>query len=237
MRRFRYFLPTSAERLADGAGVLPNLRRSWLARLQAPSYMLAFRAAASSLLKRGGFNAVNSHWLVPSAWAAAPGARRAGARHILSIHAADVFLLRRLPGGKSIAARIIREAAAIFTDSTFITDQISEVVGFKVAGVPTTAGVNAAAFAPRHTGAVAKRRLGWPGAPTVLFVGRMVEKKGLPYLLAAMAEVRTRAPYARLVVVGDGPEHAAAEAQAENLKLTEAVAFVDQEPRRPQAHV
>jgi glycosyltransferase involved in cell wall biosynthesis len=44
-----------------------------------------------------------------------------------------------------------------------------------------------------------------PGAPTVLFVGRHVAKKGLPDLIEAMALVRRRVPEARLTVVGDGP--------------------------------
>ncbi len=39
-------------------------------------------------------------------------------------------------------------------------------------------------------------------APVVLFVGRVAEEKGLPYLLRAMAEVRRGY---RLVVAGDGP--------------------------------
>jgi len=39
----------------------------------------------------------------------------------------------------------------------------------------------------------------------ILFVGRLVEKKGCEYLLRAMRIVKTRVPDAVLVVVGDGP--------------------------------
>jgi glycosyltransferase involved in cell wall biosynthesis len=42
-------------------------------------------------------------------------------------------------------------------------------------------------------------------APRVLFVGRLVEKKGCRYLIEAMAEVQIAVPAARLIVVGDGP--------------------------------
>jgi glycosyltransferase involved in cell wall biosynthesis len=42
-------------------------------------------------------------------------------------------------------------------------------------------------------------------APRVLFVGRLVEKKGCRYLIEAMAEVRNALPAARLIVIGDGP--------------------------------
>jgi glycosyltransferase involved in cell wall biosynthesis len=42
-------------------------------------------------------------------------------------------------------------------------------------------------------------------APRVLFVGRLVEKKGCRYLIEAMAEVQKSVTEARLIVIGDGP--------------------------------
>ncbi len=44
-----------------------------------------------------------------------------------------------------------------------------------------------------------------PSSPTVLFVGRMVEKKGVSYLLEAMSEVVKICKDARLVLIGEGP--------------------------------
>jgi len=40
--------------------------------------------------------------------------------------------------------------------------------------------------------------------PVVLFVGRLVEKKGCEYVIRAMSELRVNHPAARLVVIGDG---------------------------------
>jgi glycosyltransferase involved in cell wall biosynthesis len=48
----------------------------------------------------------------------------------------------------------------------------------------------------------------------VLFVGRLVEKKGCEYLIRAMAQVQQSVPLSRLVVVGDGPLRGALERQA-----------------------
>jgi phosphatidylinositol alpha-mannosyltransferase len=44
-----------------------------------------------------------------------------------------------------------------------------------------------------------------PGWHTLLFVGRLEQRKGLPTLLEAYAELRRRRANVRLVVVGDGP--------------------------------
>ncbi|BAY25118.1 group 1 glycosyl transferase [Calothrix sp. NIES-2100] len=41
--------------------------------------------------------------------------------------------------------------------------------------------------------------------PVVLFVGRLVEKKGCQYLIEAMAKVQAAMPEVKLVVIGDGP--------------------------------
>lgn len=53
--------------------------------------------------------------------------------------------------------------------------------------------------------------------PLVLFVGRLVEKKGCAYLLRAMRTVEGRMPEARLVVAGDGPLRCALQAEARTM--------------------
>jgi glycosyltransferase involved in cell wall biosynthesis len=50
--------------------------------------------------------------------------------------------------------------------------------------------------------------------PIVLFVGRLVEKKGCTHLIRAMSLLTAKLPAARLVIIGDGPLRAQLEAQA-----------------------
>lgn len=56
----------------------------------------------------------------------------------------------------------------------------------------------------------------------ILFVGRLVEKKGCIYLVRAMATVKKACPDVRLVLIGEGPLRPAleAEATAQNLPCT-----------------
>jgi len=53
----------------------------------------------------------------------------------------------------------------------------------------------------------------------VLFVGRLVEKKGCTYLLRAMASVQQTYPDCLLTVIGDGPLRSHLESQAKELGL------------------
>lgn len=51
-------------------------------------------------------------------------------------------------------------------------------------------------------------------APIVLFVGRLLEKKGCEYLIRAMAKVQAVKPDVELVIIGDGPMKLDLEQQA-----------------------
>jgi glycosyltransferase involved in cell wall biosynthesis len=54
-------------------------------------------------------------------------------------------------------------------------------------------------------------------SPIVLFVGRLVAKKGCEYLIRAMARVQETLPEARLVIIGDGHLRAQLQLQARTL--------------------
>jgi glycosyltransferase involved in cell wall biosynthesis len=55
--------------------------------------------------------------------------------------------------------------------------------------------------------------------PTILFVGRLVEKKGCHYLLEAMAKVASVRSDAQLLIIGDGPQRATLEKYAADTRL------------------
>lgn len=63
------------------------------------------------------------------------------------------------------------------------------------------------------------------GEPIILFVGRLVHRKGLPYLLKAARELRNREVKFKLIVVGTGPEKERYEAQVKELRLEQVVFF------------
>lgn len=60
---------------------------------------------------------------------------------------------------------------------------------------------------------------------TVLYVGRLVPRKGVRYLLEAFAQVLADHPTARLVIAGEGPERVGLEALGTELDLGDRVSF------------
>jgi glycosyltransferase involved in cell wall biosynthesis len=66
--------------------------------------------------------------------------------------------------------------------------------------------------------------------PTVLFVGRLVQVKGVDVLLRAFALVLKHIPDARLLIAGDGPERTSLKELARNLEIGEALVFLGHVP-------
>jgi len=62
--------------------------------------------------------------------------------------------------------------------------------------------------------------------PTVAFVGRLVQEKGLDVLLHAFHTVVTHLPAARLLVAGDGPERETLRALIDDLRLSSQVTLL-----------
>ena len=60
----------------------------------------------------------------------------------------------------------------------------------------------------------------------LLFVGRLVEKKGLSYLVKAMPSVAQRHPGVKLTIVGSGPEESSLRAEVAALGLADRICFV-----------
>jgi glycosyltransferase involved in cell wall biosynthesis len=65
----------------------------------------------------------------------------------------------------------------------------------------------------------------------LLFVGRLVEKKGLPYLLDALPQVLHSHPETRLTIAGFGPLRSELEAQVARLGIDRSVFFAGAVPQ------
>jgi glycosyltransferase involved in cell wall biosynthesis len=71
-----------------------------------------------------------------------------------------------------------------------------------------------------------KMKMNWSGRPVVGAIARLAPQKGLQYLLRAVPEVLRESPKALFVIVGDGPERQALEAEAKCLGIQDSVSFL-----------
>jgi glycosyltransferase involved in cell wall biosynthesis len=181
-------------------------------------FTAALAAAVGARARR--LDLIESHWLVPSTFAAVAAAP--DHRHRAYAHSGDVALLERIPLGRAIARRIARAGVSL----CFVSDELQRRFA-GLAGVPRTIGVVAPLLPPAvdwvpraGVDSAGRRRLGL-SRPTVLAVGRLVPIKGHDRLLRACAHVqaasRGAAAALEVVILGDGPERARLAQLAEGL--------------------
>lgn len=168
-----------------------SLPVAWLRASRAQWLATTLHTVAVAIRHRAGIFHVHFGTRAPGAIAVR---RRFGIPLVISLHGHDATALARAEPGRY--DDIARVADAVIVPSAFL-GAIAADLGFppeRVHVLPS--GVDTRHFSPTPLPA---------GDLVVLFVGRLVEKKGIDVLLAAWPEVHRAHPTARLVILGDGP--------------------------------
>jgi len=226
--RFPYWPSERGQQLCYNGGALPNLRQSWMARLNLPAFLWQQRRWVGRLLRREPFDLIHSHWILPQGFFAVRQARQANLPVVLTAHAGDIFPLRR-PGLRALLRYTLERAAAVTANSRATAAELLQVApGISPAVIPM--GVDLERFSPRPEQARALRQALAPNGSLILHVGRFAPKKGQTYLLRAMPHILQRRPEARLALIGFGPLQPALQSEARSLGLGERVHFIGKVP-------
>ncbi|MBS3109543.1 glycosyltransferase family 4 protein [Candidatus Woesearchaeota archaeon] len=233
IHRFQYFWPAFMQKLCYDGGILPNIRRSFLAMVQVPFLVLAECCAVRRLARKNKYALIHAHWAVPQGYIANRVKQGLGTKYVVTVHAGDVFPLRN-SFFRHFAKKAIRNADHCTANSTYTAEKIRSLFGKgnnkeNNTDSPTVSpeiipmGVDFSMFS-RKSRPNMKARLGIAGK-MILSVGRLAEKKGISYLLEAMPAVIKSNKNAKLVIVGDGPEKKILQDKAEGLRISKSVIF------------
>ena len=211
--RPRYWWPEARESLRkDGGGLPIALRRSWLARVQ----LLPFLGVWGATLARGaaGCDVIHANWTVAGAVALAtrPWHRKP---ILMTVHGSDIFGIPRHRVGAWLTRRILTQVDYITAPSAALVDAAVRVGAPPGRCEVVSNGVDLRLFHPTATAP----------DPVILFTGFLIPRKGVRYLVAALALLPPHLAQWRLVLVGEGPEEAALRAQVAQLGLTGRVEF------------
>jgi len=208
--RFPYFYPVKYQRLAYGGGILPSLKRSNLAKVQVPLLFLSELFYAFKIIREEKIDVIHSHWIIPNGLVGAICKKVLRKKHLLTLHAAGLFALERLPLKKEIANFVVVHCDKITVVSSYIhgillnliQPKISDNIKNKTEIVPM--GVNTSLFRPNTNKNELKIKYSIKSKNVLLFIGRLAEKKGLEYLIKAMPEVLSKSPNTELIICGNG---------------------------------
>jgi glycosyltransferase involved in cell wall biosynthesis len=175
-----------------------------MGRVQAGFCSIRFtlQQAAAVRAQLANCDAIESHWLVPSALAVALAfadtPRKDRPKHHVVVHSGDVSLLENLPLGSALTRRILREVDSLQVVSGSLHQRMLVLCGRGFQLPP----VQVAAMKPSAVFNSQKAEL--PRSRFVLGVGRLVPIKGFEDLLFSVARM-ARSNRPAVVLLGDGP--------------------------------
>lgn len=219
LRRFRY-APGSLETLVNDGGIVTNLRRSPWKWLLLPGFMLSLLWTAWRTIAAERPAVAHAHWLVPQGLALAMLGLidRRTPPFVVTSHGADLYALRSFPM-QVLKRWVARRAVASTVVSGAMREEMARI-GVDVSKVSVQPmGVD---LSTRFTPDLAVER----SRDEVLFVGRLVEKKGVHHLLDALPLILRQHASAFLTIAGFGPWEGALRARAARLGVQGRVDFV-----------
>lgn len=217
--RFHYFVP-AFETLA-GRGIMPALKANPFNYLLIPFLFIGEFFALLRLVRKENPDIIYAHWFTPQVVTTRMVAALTHTPYVFTTHASDVAVWHKIPLiGPSIVRGGTRKARKFTAVSRRSMDKLRVFFSDKEWGrmignhriIPM--GVN---LPTKHT---AK-----PDANTILFVGRLAEKKGVQYLLPAFKTLHAKHQKSRLIIAGDGPMKSELEQQTKKLGIENCVEF------------
>lgn len=217
VHRYRY-APERWEVLVNDGGMLANVRRSRWKWLLVPGFVLAQYIFTRALVRKLHPQVVHAHWLLPQGLIAAAAIRNVP--WVVTAHGADLFALKG-PLFAHLRRWVVRRASAITLVSQAMRNRLLCEVPDSHVSVLSMGVDTANRFTPG-----ADR-----GDSELLFVGRLVEKKGLTHLIQALPQIAARCPQVMLSIVGAGPEGEHLQQQVRGLGIERHVRFLGALPQ------
>ncbi|HEV2671424.1 MAG TPA: glycosyltransferase family 4 protein [Gemmatimonadales bacterium] len=213
VHRFRYFF-RRWENLTHEETAPDRMRRNLLYRVMPLFFVVAGMLAVWRLTRRHQYDVIHVHWPLPLAlfgWAA----QRSGQPPVVTtFYGVELRWVKHvLKPLKWFIKWAARRSAKVVAISSYTANELRELVNVPVAVIPYTASLPPPSASHPSAG----------GASTILFVGRLVERKGVSHLIEALGRLKRRD--ARLVIVGDGPERARLEALSRQNGVASRVEF------------
>lgn len=226
VHRFRY-LPRKLRKLCYGSGILPNLKNNPLLWVSVPFYLVSMLLILIKVVRTTNADIVHCHWIIPQGLIALLSRPFHRAAIIVTAHGADAFSF------KSRTTRIIKKF--IIRNSNCWTANTKKTAEAVCKPIPTSnlsiipMGVDTAFF-KEGNGTLLRSNL--PSDTSILlFVGRLVEKKGVSVLLKAFSLLPTEdRERTRLWIVGEGGMRSELETEAAKLQIADQTTFWGRQP-------
>ncbi len=227
--RFHYFWPFRWERLA-GRGIQPALQQNKLLFLQIPFLIFFEFIATVRHVRRLKPDLMYAHWFTPQAITTYFASILTNTPFVFTTHASDVIILKRIPFAKNLVTRVCKKARAFTAVSQQTTDKLLSLVKEEaVKEIRSKLTIIPMGTIPAKVSReqIHKVKLSFELGQNfhILFIGRLVKRKGVLDLLAAFSAISKDIPSVRLIIAGDGQQKNQLEQKVKQLGITQQVTF------------
>jgi len=225
VKRFRYLWPESLQTVCYQGGMMINLRKRPLEFLKIPIFILLETWNIVRELRGGHYDLVHSHCIIPQGFTCGVARLVCSTPHVTTVHGSDVFALNS-PLFRPFKRFAVHQANAVTVNSSVTRQALLDLapntknlhiipMGANLPSSFEDTDLHSAALRNRFSG---KR-------PLLLFVGRLIEEKGIADLLQAMTTIRRDFPDAHLVLVGEGQDREKFHQMTRKLGIADNVTF------------
>lgn len=222
VRRFRYFF-RRWERLSHEQTVPDQIRGNKLFILLVPFYLFFGVWGLRRLVRSENFDVIHVHWPFPHGLIGYFAGRWARAPVVSQFHGVGLRWVRnKMPFFTPFLRWVLRNSRLVAANSSHTRTEIERLgVPCRIEIVPYGSPVPSLQHSEPDSSADPER------VRKLLFVGRLVERKGLEFLIQAMRLIDCPFPV-NLDIVGRGPEESRLRALVDELGLAERVKFAGQ---------
>lgn len=224
VHRFTYFWPRRLQTLTSRGGIPSNLKKSFFAKVQLLTLSGAMLFALWRFVRKHKIDIIHAQWSLPG-FLSVLVKKATGVPVIVTERGAALHLAMNNVIMRSVLRYALTNCDAVVSNNKTQAALIKQLGIMK----PVHTIINGVAqhlfkSVDKHR---CKKKLGFDhDQPMLLFVGWLIERKGLTYLFFALQRLLKNHPRARLVVVGDGALAQPLRREARNLGIAAHVLFV-----------
>ncbi len=175
---------------------------------------------------------IHAHAPLPCGHAAMLLSAELGIPYVVSVHGLDAFSTQQVRGRagewcRRISQRVYRSSRRVICISELVRERVLEGVGRSCRTSVVHNGVDPERFAPPDDAPA--------GSPLLLSVGNLIPIKGHELIIAALASLVPEFPALKLEIIGDGPEGARLQNQAQRSGVADRVVFRGRQSRQEVA--
>lgn len=228
VHRFQYMIPRQWQRLTAEGGMVTNLKSSWIAKTQWPIFSLVFLWKALHHAKKADI--IHCQWSF-SGVIGVMLKKMLGKKLILTERGSSAHLALKNKAMKATLLYILKNCDMVTANNQHQIGQFYRL-GIKKPMMTIPNGIDMKLFRKMDQ-KVCKKRIKLPeDQRAIVYVGRLVEDKGLEMLMQVMYEVKKRRKDIKCYVIGSGRLEKELKKRVNNLKVQERVIFMGSIPQK-----